>query len=209
MLNILTFSFRGPRWRCSSSGGRAGRARRVVSSHGVHRSGRLWEQTIVKGSSFHGIFSAELLAALTLHPPPPPARRFTECCPSGSPSLTLSAGTSKTIYFLLATSHRSVLNSRRSCRITEFITSFQVWADFDRIRSESCQSRMSNTFWFWISAGRGDPGHPPGGAEWSPSGKRRVQAQRHLCVCADRQRQNAGVCPTCHTGELPAPPSLI
>ncbi|XP_023808849.1 ATP-dependent RNA helicase DDX51 isoform X2 [Oryzias latipes] len=53
-------------------------------------------------------------------------QRFTECCRSGLPNLMLSAGTSKTTYFLFVLNHHSVLNSRKSCRITEFITSFQA-----------------------------------------------------------------------------------
>lgn len=54
------------------------------------------------------------------------------------------------------------------------------------------------------SASRGDPSHlgehKAGPAGWT----RRSQAQRHLCVCTNRQWEDSCICHTCHTGELPA-----
>lgn len=50
------------------------------------------------------------------------------------------------------------------------------------------------------SSSRGDP-RCPGECEFGASDRsRRLQAQRHLCVCAYRKRKDAGVCYTCHTG---------
>lgn len=55
----------------------------------------------------------------------------------------------------------------------------------------------------FYSASRGHPGHlgehTAGAADWT----RRLQAQRHLRVGTNRQRQDSCIRHTCHTGELP------
>lgn len=72
--------------------------------------------------------------------------------------------------------------------------------------ADGAQSQVITLLWSVFSAGRGDPGHIGGRSAWTSDWPRRLQTQRFLCFCTNRQRKDSVICHSCHSGEQPAFP---
>lgn len=107
-------------WRRCSKGKRW----RGVGANGIQSSGRIWEQASAEGTLWFIyllLIDSRATAIYYLC-----VDRFTECCPSGSHSLTWFTETLKATWFLSLMFRRFRPNSLKSFTITEFSTFSQV-----------------------------------------------------------------------------------